>query len=272
VGAIHTRGFLERLGCDVVTCHDKPMGAFEREPEPLPENLGALMELVVKERCDIGFAQDPDGDRLAIVNEKGQPIGEDLTVAFAVWQVLDHHQKGSVAFPLPTSRSVQYVAEKRGCEFVRTKVGEINVSETMLAIGAAVGGEGNGGVIIPAIHPSRDSYAGMAVVLELMAMTGRAVSQLRDEVPRYYLVKDKIKVQGEKTSMILRMLRRKYENRKINLLDGVYVELEDAWFHVRVSNTEPIMRVVTEAPSPEAARKLADEIKAEVTAFLRSES
>lgn len=267
VGALHTRGFLEMLGCEVVACFDAPTGNFEREPEPLPGNLGALSKLVVEHGCAAGFAQDPDGDRLAIVDEMGQPINEDMTVAFAARQVLDHHEKGPVAVHLSTSNSVRHVAEKRGINIIRTKIGEINVSAAMLAAGAVVGGEGNGGVIIPRIHPCRDSYAGMAIVLELMAMENKKVTELCAEMPRYHLVKDKVRIHGEKAAGVLRKLRRKYENRKINLLDGVHVELDDAWFHARMSNTEPVIRLVVEAPAKEQALRLAAELRAEIDAL-----
>lgn len=265
VGAVHTRGFLERLGCEVVTCLDAPSGAFEREPEPLPENLGALRSLVQREHCAIGFAQDPDGDRLAIVDETGSPIGEDMTIAFAAQQVLEKHRKGPVAVNLATSRSIQRIAEQHGCPFQFTKIGEINVSETMVAIGAAVGGEGNGGVIIPDIHPCRDSYAGMAIVLELLAHSGKTVSSLCAEIPRYVMVKEKIQIRGEMAGDILRGLRRRYEDKSITLIDGVHVEMDsDTRFLVRLSNTEPVIRIVTEAPDIERAQALAADVRRDV--------
>jgi phosphomannomutase len=264
VGALHTRRFLEELGCEVTACFEDPSGSFGREPEPLPENLDALRALVREKRCDVGFAQDPDGDRLAIVDERGEAIGEDLTVALAVRQVLDGHRKGPVAINLATSRCVQRVAEERGCPVLLTRIGEINVVETMLAAGAVAGGEGNGGVVIPDIHPCRDSFAGMAVVLELMAATGRTISSLRADIPRYVLVKDKMEVQGGEVATILRSLRRKYERLGPNLLDGVHVTLEDSWFHVRPSNTEPVLRLVAEAPTAEEARALVRSLRDEI--------
>ncbi len=264
VGALHTAAFLQLLGCTVVPLYDNPSGIFEREPEPLPENLKRLSETVVREQCDIGFAQDPDGDRLAIVDEQGRPIGEDQTLAFAVRQVLSKHGAGPVAVNLSTSKSVEFVARQQGCEVVRTKIGEINVSETMLKIGAVVGGESNGGVIIPAIHPCRDSYGGMAVVLELMAHTGRTVSELRAAIPQYYVVKEKIRIRSEQAPVILRFLRREYAGQKVNLLDGVHIDFGDSWAHARRSNTEPVIRVTAEATSPDEARRLADELHAKV--------
>ncbi len=269
VGALHSAPFLEQLlGCRVVPVFDQPSGFFERDPEPLPENLRQLCEAVVTEKCDLGFAQDPDGDRLAIVNEKGEPIGEDLTLAFAVQQVLSHHSKGPVAFNLCTSRSVEWAARQCGSEVVRTKIGEINVCETMLKIGAVIGGENIGGVIIPAIHPCRDSYAGMAVILERLAMSGKTVSELRAEIPRFFLVKDKIRIRGEQAPVILRALRQEYAGEKMNLLDGVYIDFGESWVHVRRSNTEPVIRITAEAPLEDEAFRLAAGVRQKIEATI----
>lgn len=264
VGALHSRPFLEQLGCEVFTCGDRVDGTFERGPEPLPENLGALTRLVRDNRCAIGFAQDPDGDRLALTNELGEPIGEDLTVAFAVRQVLDCHARGPVVVHLSTSRCVRAVAEQRGMPVHLSRIGEINVTEQMMAVGAVVGGEGNGGVIIPAIHPCRDSFAGMAIVLELLGTTGKSVSQLRAEIPTYRMVKDKITIRSEVAVGILRAIRRRYEHEQLTLIDGVHVDLKDRWFHVRMSNTEPVLRLTAEAPDEASARALMAELRAEI--------
>jgi len=270
VGAVHTRRFLEQLGCSVVLCHDMPTGIFEREAEPLPENLGALMALVSAQRCDVGFAQDPDGDRLALVDEQGHAIGEDLTVAFAVQQVLDWHAKGPVAIHLSTSRCVQDVAEQRGCAVTRTRIGEINVTEAMRALGSPVGGEGNGGVIVPAVHPGRDSYIAMALTLERMVRENRTISQLRQTVPRYAMVKEKIRIRPEQIPDALRLLRRTYAGERINLLDGVFVDFAAAWLHVRASNTEPVIRVSAEASTRDEAVRLIRDARAALAPLLRA--
>ena len=262
VGALHSPFLLHTLlGCEVVPIFDTPSGQFEREPEPLPQNLGALCEAVVREGCDIGFAQDPDGDRLTIVNEKGQPISEDLTLALAVWQVLEKHERGPVAINLITSKAVESVARQRGSEVLRTRVGETHVAGSMLEIGAVVGGENNGGVIIPRIHPCRDSFAGMAVVLELMASSGKTLSALRAEIPEYFVVREKMTVRPEQAPVLLRGLRRQYAGHRMSFLDGVFVDLDDAWVHARRSNTEPVIRITAEAASPERARHLADDVR-----------
>ena len=262
VGAIHTPRFLEQLNCDFVACGMSVTGQFDREPEPLPQNLGALRELVTSHGADIGFAQDPDGDRLAIVDEKGTPIGEDLTVALAVRQVLDAHEKGPVVVHLSTSRCVRAVAETYGCHVHLSKIGEINVTERMLETGAVVGGESNGGVIIPAIHPCRDSYTAMAVVLELLAKTGKRVSELRAEIPTYVLVRDKISIQSEDAVNALRGVRHHYKDCDLNVIDGVHVDFGDRWFHTRISNTEPVVRITAEAPDEDGAARLIKEVRA----------
>ncbi len=266
VGALHSPFFLSTLlGCEVVPVFDTPSGIFERNPEPLPDHLGALSAAVVREGCDIGFAQDPDGDRLAIVNEKGVPIGEDLTLALAVWQVLEKHESGPVAINLITSKAVEVVARQRGADVVRTRVGETHVSGTMLEMGAVVGGENNGGVIIPRIHPCRDSFAGMAIVLELMATSGRTLSALRAEIPEFFVVHDQMEVRPEQAPGLLRHLRRHYAAQRLNFLDGVFIDLEDAWVHARRSNTEPVIRITAEASTRAQAERLAAEVRARLS-------
>lgn len=262
VGALYSEAFLRiGLGCEVVPVLDKPTGAFEREPEPLPENLGTLCEAVVREQCDIGFAQDPDGDRVAIVNNLGEPIGEDLSLTFALQQVLAAHGKGLVAVNLSSSKSVEYVAGQQGCKVIRTKIGEINVSTAMLERGAVVGGENSGGVIIPAVHPCRDSFVGMAIVLEMMAQSDKTIAELRDNIPRYYVAKGKIPTRSDQTPVVLRALRRIYAQHEVNLLDGIHIDFGDSWIHVRRSNTEPVIRVMAEALTEEESTRLYRELQ-----------
>lgn len=266
VGAIHSVSFLrDHLGCEVVPVLDKPTGAFEREPEPTPESLTTLCETIKQNQCDIGFAQDPDGDRLAIVDENGVPLGEDFTLTLGIQQVLNAHQKGPVAVNLSSGKTVDYVTEQIGEKVTRTKIGEINVSETMLEIGAAAGGESNGGLIIPAVHPCRDSYVSMAIILEMLADTGKSISELKAAIPEYHIVKDKIKVSNDASLKILRAVRKHYQNEKLNLLDGVHVDFGDSWIHARRSNTEPVIRVMAEAPTKAKADELANELRAIVT-------
>ena len=266
VGAIHSLSFLrDLLGCEVISIFDKPTGAFEREPEPTPESLTALCEAVKQNQCDIGFAQDPDGDRLAIVDENGKPLGEDFTLTLGIQQVLNAHGTGPVAVNLSSGKTVDYVTEQAGEQVTRTKIGEINVSETMLEIGSVAGGESNGGLIIPAVHPCRDSYASMAIILEMLADTGKSISALKAAIPEYHIVKEKIKVSSDASLKILRAVRKHYQSGKLNLLDGVHVDFGDSWIHARRSNTEPVIRIMAEAPTQKKAEQLAQELMDIVT-------
>ncbi len=261
VGALHAPDFLrERLGCAVTVVHGEPHGRFEREPEPLPEHLGALGEAVRRDGCAIGFAQDPDGDRLAIVDETGAPIGEDFTLAFAVRQVLAAHRRGPVVVNETASRVIEGIAAEAGCAVVRTRTGEIHVVAEMLARDAAVGGENIGGVILPAVHPCRDSFGAMAIVLEMLATGPRTVRAWRDAFPRTAVAKRKVPVRGPEAPAVLRELRRRYADRPLRLLDGVGIGFGDDWVCVRRSNTEPILRITAEADTAAAAARLAGEL------------
>ncbi len=265
VGAVYTRAFLEeRMGCTVFPLFDDPSGVFERDPEPLSEHLGALQDLVRERDCHVGFAQDPDGDRLAVLDETGRPIGEEITVALAVGAVLRHHGRGPVAANLSSGKRVEHVAHSFGVDVLWTKTGEIHVAEAMRDGGAVVGGEHTGGIIIPAIHPCRDSYGGMAVILELMALTGRTISELCSDIPRYCLIKDKIPVGTDQAPGILRNLRRTYAEYPMNTLDGLHIDFGDRWVHIRLSNTEPVLRIIAEAPSKGDCAALVTEVRARV--------
>jgi phosphomannomutase len=259
VGALYSPFLLKSLlGVDVVPIFDTPSGQFEREPEPLPQHLGELCRVVVEHQCDIGFAQDPDGDRLAVVNEQGQPVGEDMSLALAVWQVLDRHEKGPVCVNVPTSKVVEHIAARYQCPVIRTRIGEINVAECMQKHRAVVGGENIGGVMIPRIHLCRDSFSGMAVILEMLATQSRSVSQIIGSLPRFAIARGKIPIRPERAPGILRHIRHTHDPAQISLLDGVFIDRDDTWIHVRRSNTESVMRVTAEAGSPEAARGLVD--------------
>lgn len=260
VGAIYSPGFLaESLGCEVVLVHAEPSGLFEREPEPLPQHLGALRRAVVENGCDIGFAQDPDGDRLAVVTERGDAVGEDMTLALAIWQVLDRHERGPVCINVPTSKIVEFIAAQYDCPVIRTRIGEINVAESMIHHKAVVGGENIGGVMISRIHPCRDSFSGMAVICEMLATRGGTVSAIIDSLPRMVIARGKWPIRPERAPAILRRLRSECESEKVSLLDGLFIDRGDEWVHIRRSNTETVMRVTAEAHTPEAARALVDQ-------------
>lgn len=260
VGAVFSRPFLESLGCEAISICDVPDGRFARNAEPLPEHLGALGEAVRKHSCALGFAQDPDGDRLALVDETGAPIGEDYTLVLAVKHALQR-KRGPVVINIATSRAVDDVAAAAGCEVIRTKVGEINVTQQMLSCGAAVGGEGSGGVILPEVHPCRDGFMAMGLTLELMARDRRPLSRIVADLPRYHIVKDKVLCSADQAPAALRTLREHYASQRISRLDGLRVDFTRSWLLVRPSNTEPIIRFTAEAPGVDEAQALIAEAK-----------
>lgn len=255
-GCVHSPALLAALGCDVVHINDEPTGEFTHPPEPVRENLGELCAAVREAGAAIGFAQDPDGDRLAIVDERGQYIGEEYTLALAVWSVLAR-RPGPVAANLSTSRLVDDVAAGYGVTVVRTPVGESHVARAMLANGCVVGGEGNGGVIDPRICYVRDSFSAMSLVLQLLAATGKSVSELVAALPRYALVKEKFAARREQIDRAVEAVTRAFAERRPDTADGVRVDFEEGWVHLRASNTEPIVRIFAEARTEGLAGELA---------------
>jgi len=256
------RALLERLGCEVAGIHLETDGEFPRAPEPVPENLGELAGLVRRSGADLGFAVDPDGDRLAIVDERGEPIGEDYTLAFAVRAVLGgEHGTGNgnrvVVCNLSTSLVVEDAARECGAEVVRTPVGEAHVARAILRLAAVIGGEGNGGVIYPALHVGRDAPVAAALALEWLARTGRPVSALVAAAPRYTIVKAKLP-RGPALEPVYAALRRRYADASADAQDGLRLAWRDRWLHVRPSNTEPIIRLIAEAPTRAEAEQLVD--------------
>jgi len=258
-GALIAPRLLDALGVDVVPINITPDGLFPRAAEPLPENLGAVCDAVRANDCDIGFAQDMDADRLAVVSELGEPIGEDYTLVLATWYVLGR-QPGPVVANLSTTAALDEVARRFNCPIVRTKIGEANVTERMRIERAVIGGEGNGGVIYPSINFARDSQVGMALILHLLAGSGKTVSELMAELPRFCMVKEKLTCPSNKIPDVLRMVKREYAEMPMDTRDGVKVTLPNGWFHVRGSNTEPIVRVVAEAPTEAEARHVVQDV------------
>src|SRR5690349_2238249 len=246
---------IDALGAEVIRLNTTPDGSFPRPAEPVPENLGELCRLVKEHRADVGFAQDMDADRLAIVSEQGEAIGEDYTLVLATLFVLGR-EKGPVVANLSTTSAVADVAKKFDCPMFLTKIGEVNVTDAMQQQRAVIGGEGNGGVIYPRINFARDSLVGMALVLHLLAESGKTITQLLDQFPRYSVVKEKMLCPSEKIPAVLKMLRQEYEKFPLDTRDGVKVTLPEGWFLVRGSNTEPIVRVVAESPSESQAREI----------------
>ncbi|RUL89640.1 phosphoglucosamine mutase [Tautonia sociabilis] len=248
---------LRQLGCSVRVLGGEPDGRYDHPPEPTEENLGELSAVVPALDADVGFAQDPDADRLAIVDETGRYIGEELTLALAVRRRLAQ-QPGPVAMNLSTSRVAEEVARGLGGEVVRTPVGEINVVEAMREHDAVIGGEGNGGVIDPRVGWVRDSFVGIALVLDLMAATGKRLSELVDELPSFAMVKAKFPAGPEPIAATLDRIAAAHPEAAADRRDGLRLDWPDAWAHVRASNTEPIVRVIAEARAADRARSLAE--------------
>lgn len=252
---------LAALGCRVVPLGAAPDGLYEHPPEPTEANLKDLAARVPAEGAAVGFAQDPDADRLAIIDETGRYIGEELTLALALHHRLGQ-QPGPVVCNLSTSRVIEDVAARFQCPVHRTPVGEIHVVERMQAEHAVLGGEGNGGVIDPRIGFVRDSFVGMALVLDLLAAADRPLSALVDDLPRWVMVKDKFPTRpdGPPLDALWDRLAAASPEATADRRDGLRLDWPDRWAHVRASNTEPIVRVITEAHDPAAARELADQM------------
>jgi phosphomannomutase len=246
---------LNELGCEVVAISNEPNGRFEHEPEPIPENLATVSRQAATSRADIGFALDPDADRLAILDEAGRCIGEELTLALAAKFRLSQ-QRGPIAANVSSSRVLDDIAGSFGVVCKRTAVGEANVVAGMRAANAVIGGEGNGGVIDPRVGWVRDPFIGMSLVLNLLANSGKKTSELVAELPRYEIVKTKFAVDRTKLPDLFDAMLRKWPEAKTNQLDGLRLDWTDRWLHVRPSNTEPVVRAIAEAPRREDAEAL----------------
>ena len=254
-GATIMPALLERLGCEVVAINMEPDGRFPREPEPIPQNLTALEALVRESGADVGFAVDPDVDRLALVSDAGKAIGEDYTLALAARLVL-RHRKGPIVTNLSTSLLIDDVAREAGVDAVRAPVGEVNVAVRMRALNAPIGGEGNGGVILPEVHLGRDAPIGTALILQLLLEEQRSLSALVASLPRYVIVKDKLARPNASLDTVYGALRSAFPDASVDTQDGLRLSWQDRWVHVRPSGTEPIVRVIAEGPTEEAAREL----------------
>jgi phosphomannomutase len=246
---------LERLGCRVAAIHMEPDGRFPHPPEPVAENLHELERLVLESGSEIGMAVDPDVDRLALVSEKGEAIGEDYTLALAARVVL-RHRPGPVVANLSTSLILDDVAKEGGSRVIRAPVGEVNVAVRMRDEGAPVGGEGNGGVIVSELHLGRDAPAGVALILQLLLDDDKPLSGIVGRFPRYSIVKDKMDRPNVPLDAVYGALRKEFADASADTQDGLRLAWPDRWVHVRPSGTEPIVRVIAEARSEKAAREL----------------
>jgi phosphomannomutase len=258
-GAVAMLPLLERLGCRVSGINLEADGRFPRPPEPVPENLGELGRLVRERGADVGLAVDPDVDRLALVDETGRAIGEDYTLAFAIRAVLDRRSSGAaspvVVVNLSTSLVVEDAARDSGATVFRAPVGEANVARAIREHGAVIGGEGNGGVMYPALHIGRDAPLGVALILHLLATSGVTVSELVAAAPRYTIVKAKGPRSAELGPLYQR-LRKRFADAAADERDGLRLAWADRWLHIRPSGTEPIVRLIAEAPSSSEAEAL----------------
>lgn len=257
-GGVVGRVVLEKLGCVVHHLGGEPNGQFAHTPEPTAENLKDVCNQVANQHAAVGFCQDPDADRLALIDETGRYVGEELTLAIAVDHVL-RATPGPVVTNCSTSRMAQDIAKKYGVDFRRSAVGEANVVDTMLECGAVIGGEGNGGVIHPKVIGVRDSMVSMALVLDALAERDVPLSQLVDELPAYAICKSKVTIASEEVAARLDRLELHFADAEPSRLDGLRLDWSDAWLLVRASNTEPIVRIIAEAPTEERAKQLCDE-------------
>lgn len=268
VGGIVIPQLLRALGVkNIIELNCEATGRFAHTPEPIPENLHQISDLLADGRADVGFVVDPDVDRLAIVTEKGEMFVEEYTLVAVADYVLGH-TPGSTVSNLSSSRALADVTRAHGCTYTASAVGEVNVVAEMKRSGAVIGGEGNGGVIYPAAHYGRDALVGVALFLSLLANSGKTVSELKKSYPPYAIAKNKIQLTPEiDVDAILSAVKQKYASERINDIDGVKIDFPDCWVHLRKSNTEPIIRIYAEAATMEQADRLAADIK-EVIASL----
>ena len=257
---------LERLGCTVTAIHLERDGRFPHPPEPVAENLGELERLVASSKADVGLATDPDVDRLALVSDLGRAIGEDWTLALAARLVL-RSRPGPLVVNLSTSRIMDDVARETGAKVVRTPVGEVNVAVTMRTEKAAIGGEGNGGVILTELHLGRDAPVAVALILQLLVEDGEPLSKIVARYPSYRIVKDKLARPKAPLDAVYAALRKAFADAEVDTQDGLRLSWPDRWVHVRPSGTEPIVRVIAEAPTEAAARELVSRSRAPLDAL-----
>lgn len=270
-GGVIVPALLREFGCEVIEMNCDVSGIFSHTPEPIPENLTDLAARVKAEKADIGIAVDPDVDRLVLITEKGEPYSEEYTIASAVAFVLGreaglgHTHSKSIVVNLSTTRAIDDIAARYGARVYRTPVGEINVAKKMKAIGAIIGGEGSGGVILPAVHLGRDAIVGIGLILQLLSESAGTLSDLKASLPQYSIAKGKIKLGTISPDEVLAAMKEKYRNNgKITTEDGLRIDFPDYWVHLRKSNTEPIVRVIAEAKTMEQAVNVVEKFSKEI--------
>ncbi|MCL2001558.1 MAG: phosphoglucosamine mutase, partial [Planctomycetes bacterium] len=260
--------FLDRIGCEAVSIDCEMNGIFPRNPEPTKKNVTAVLELVKTAGADLGFAQDADADRVAFISEKGEYIGEEYSLCLAARYRLSQ-RRGAVVTNLSTTRMIDDVAREFDCQVLRTPVGEVNVAETMLDCEAVVGGEGNGGVIDPRVHYGRDALTGAALILQYMLESGKTLGQLAAEIPVYQMSKQKVECTKRNAASILKKLAGE-KALHVDVRDGVKLDFAEGWVHVRSSNTEPVIRVYSEAKTQDEADALANHYRMLVEELVQS--
>ncbi|MEK7263153.1 MAG: phosphoglucosamine mutase, partial [Bacteroidota bacterium] len=250
---------LEQLGCEIIPLHCDVSGIFAHIPEPVPENLSELRASVVANKADVGFAIDPDADRLAIIMENGEPFSEEFTVVACAELILSKQSQRNqnIVVNLSTTKAIEDITQKYNAKCVRTPVGEINVASKMRELNSICGGEGSGGIILPELHWGRDGSLGVALFLQLLSEFGGKVSELKNSLPQYAMKKTKIEIGKLQPKEIVETLTEKFSSSaEINLEDGIRITYPDSWIHVRASNTEPILRIIAESPNEQKTNEL----------------
>ncbi len=270
-GGIVVPMLLEALGVEVILLNCDPTGEFAHNPEPLPEHLNELAKLVKKNNANLGIAVDPDVDRLAFISEDGEPFNEEYTLVAVADYILKHRHGSNTVSNLSSTRALNDITLKHGGNYFASAVGEVNVVELMKAQNAVIGGEGNGGVIYPELHYGRDALVGIALFLSHLAKFGKTCSMLRTNYPSYYISKNKIELtNGIDVDNILIEIQKKYKKQPINTVDGVKIEFDKEWVHLRKSNTEPIIRIYAESQFLTTAEKLAGKIISDIKDIISS--
>jgi phosphomannomutase len=274
-GGLIVPQLLREFGCEVIEMNCDVSGIFSRTPEPIPENLNELCHRVREERADLGVAVDPDVDRLVLITEKGEPFGEEYTITSVVKFILQKNQENhsssstqrpqNVVVNLSTTRAVDDVAKQYGAHVLRTPVGEINVAQKMREHHAIIGGEGSGGVILPAMHYGRDAIVGVGLIMQQLAEFGGTLSEMKNSLPQYAITKSKVELSAQQPDKLLeRIVDRSASKGRVNTDDGVKIDFADSWVHLRKSNTEPIIRIIAEAPTMNQAQQLVQQFKEQI--------
>lgn len=270
-GAIAVPQLLKKLGVKKFTViNEQTTGDFAHNPEPLPEHLIDLSKSVVKQKAHLGISVDPDVDRLAFVCEDGEMFGEEYTLVAVADYVLKHHKKGNTVSNLSSTRALRDVTESAGGKYAASAVGEVNVVTLMKETKAVIGGEGNGGIILPELHYGRDALVGIAIFLTHLAKYGKSVSMLRKTYPGYYISKNKIELTPQiNVDKVLSAVKEKYKKQPVNTIDGVKIEFDKEWVHLRKSNTEPIIRIYSESQTLATANSLAKKIISDIKEIIK---